>query len=133
MVGRIPKVTNNMNINKLIPRSSGIFLVCAILALDSVAEINQANVWTPTPSKIDFDKDVHWSAQTNFVKAGLVIKYAPDTNQTAVGFFPILSNGSATNGNIRPDRLHLWLPPIESRYQMTLLDEKGAPVPKTIK
>jgi hypothetical protein len=88
--------------------------------------------WQPNGDH-DFDKNTLWGSETNHVKAGLLLEYAPDTNRTLVGFYPVLNNSSATNGNIRPDVLQLWLPPFDSRYRMELIDTNGNAVLKTAK
>jgi hypothetical protein len=73
-----------------------------------------------------------WGIETNHVKAGLNIQYAPDeTNRTLVGLFVVLYNSSDTNGNFRSNLLSLGLPPENSRYKMTLLDDKGNVIAKT--
>jgi hypothetical protein len=92
----------------------------------------KANAWEPNTDK-DFDKDTIWGVETNCLKAGLLLQYAPDTNHTLVGFYPVLNNSSTTNGNADPDHLWLWLPPFDSRYQMQLTDINGNSVPKTAK
>jgi hypothetical protein len=76
----------------------------------------------------------YWGAETNGVKAGLCFQLAPNaTNQVQVLFLPALSNSQTNNGNLAPDRLHLWLPPFDSRYRMELTDQAGKPVRKTNK
>jgi hypothetical protein len=45
----------------------------------------------------------------------------------------VLHSSSATNGNINLAWVQLWLPPFNSRYQMTLQDDKGIPVERTSK
>ena len=86
-------------------------------------------------------EDVHWGEETNWVKAGLLLQYSSNTNQTNVAFYFLLNNGYTNNP---PDETHgfyphgpggveviLWLPPLEQRYQVSLRDDKGNPVPKT--
>jgi hypothetical protein len=80
-----------------------------------------------------YDKDTLWGTETNCVKAGLLLQYAPDTNRTLVGFFPVLNNSCATNCPVGENNLWLWLPPFHSRYRMNLTDAKGMAVPKTEK
>jgi hypothetical protein len=77
----------------------------------------------------------YWGAETNGLKAGVFFNLAPgSTNQVQVFFVPAINNSLATNGNfLRADRLHLWLPPFDSRYRMQLTDEAGSPVRKTHK
>ncbi len=86
-------------------------------------------------------ENVQWGNETNWVKAGLLLQYSPNTNRTDVAFF-VLLHSSYTNNP--PDEHHgyysegphgtrimFWLPPVEQRYQITLRDDNGNPVPKT--
>lgn len=76
----------------------------------------------------------YWGAQTNGVKAGVFFTLVPgSSNQVQCLFVPALENSLRTNGNFAPDRLHLWLPPFDSRYSMELTDEAGKLVRKTKK
>jgi hypothetical protein len=117
----------NMKI-KCRPKKGALFLVLTIMVLLS----NVLIAWQPT-TDMDWNKDTVWGTETNYLNAGLLLQCAPETNHTTVGFFPMLYNDCATNGNISPDMLQLWLPPFESCYQMTLVDDKGNSVPKTAK
>jgi len=72
-------------------------------------------------------------AESNGVKAGLQIAYSSSTTNQTVFCQPFLSNSRATNGNVKPNKLRLWLPPLENRFQLTLWDENGHLVGKTAK
>jgi hypothetical protein len=87
--------------------------------------------WQPDV-RIVSTNNVLWGIETNHIKVGLNIQYASDaTNRTLVGFFVVLYNNSDTNGNFRPNLLSLGLPPVNSRYKMTLTDDSGNVVAKT--
>jgi hypothetical protein len=94
------------------------------------------DAWRPDLSAPNMDPEIntHWGLETNHVKVGLLIQNSSAaSNHTLVGFYPVLNNNSATNGNARPDVLQLWLPPFDSRYRMELTDTNGNAVPKTAK
>jgi hypothetical protein len=76
-----------------------------------------------------------WGKETNGVKVGLYVQYPP-TNQsipTSIICCPYLSNSKTNNGNWGSNRLLLWLPRLENSYQMSLFDEKGESVAKTVR
>lgn len=82
------------------------------------------------------EQGVYWGDETNHIKAGLLLKYSLNTtNQTLVQITPLIFNGSISN--MTPvcfgDKMFLWLPPLASRYQLTLLDGNGMPVTKSSK
>ncbi len=78
------------------------------------------------PVDRDYDNEHPvWGKETNGLKAGLVFQYSPDTNHTLIAFCPVLFDVS--------NDMHLYLPPFDSRYQMTLTDTKGMAVFKTAK
>ena len=47
--------------------------------------------------------------------------------------WPVLRNNCTTNGGIRSDRLLIWLPPVEQRYQMEVREVGGEVVQPTAK
>jgi hypothetical protein len=96
-----------------------------------IFQCHAVDAWQPDPNT-GWDNPL-WGSETNHLKVGLLLQYAPGTNRTFVGFYRVLNNSSTTNGNSRPDLLQLWLPPFDSRYRMELTDTNGNPVPKTDK
>jgi len=48
-------------------------------------QCHAVDVWQPSDDK-DFEKDTLWGSETNHLKAGMLLEYAPDTNHTLVGF-----------------------------------------------
>lgn len=75
-----------------------------------------------------------WGGETNGLKAGLFVQHlAGATNLVRVFCSPILMNSYTNNGNISPDHLRIWLPPFESCFQMTLWNDKGIEVVKTLR
>lgn len=112
-------------------------------------DLGRTNNWHPNfynivPVKEQFrmiQEEVCWSKETNWVKAGLLLQYSPNTNRTDVAFYFLLSNGytndlpDETRGYY-PHGMHgiemiFWLPPLEQCYQISLRDENGSLVPKT--
>jgi hypothetical protein len=111
-------------------------------------DMENGNNWHPDfngiPIREQFrlvQEDVHWGKETNYVKAGLLLQYSPNTNRTDVASYFLLNNGYTNNP---PDEAHgfypngvhgvrviLWLPPLDQRYQVVLRDDKGNLVPKT--
>ena len=74
----------------------------------------------------------YWGLQTNGVRAGLyLLESNTETNRSLTKYMPMLENSLTNNGNRRPDRLDLWLPPLESCLQVSLRDQNGKPVPMT--
>jgi hypothetical protein len=111
-------------------------------------DLGNTNDWHPNfngiPLKEQFREvreDVQWGKETNWLKAGILLQYALNTNRTDVACYFLLNNGYTNNlpDEIRgfyPNGVHgvqviLWLPPLEQRYQATLRDENGNLVPKT--
>jgi hypothetical protein len=47
------------------------------------------------------------------------------TNTVPIELIPMLDNTKTNNGNVRPELVHLWLPPLANRYRMALFDEEG--------
>ena len=121
-------------------------LVCCLATECSAKDITNEDVrmisWQPDPYIIS-EANTSWGKETNHVKAGLNIQYASDsTGHTLVGFVVVLYYNGNTNGNVTlvlgvtnrsvmADCFSLMLPPLSSRYQMTLFDEKGNIVAKT--
>jgi hypothetical protein len=122
-----------MNIKNKSSLKTGILLASLLIVL---FRCHFVDAWQPDLSAPNMDPDINtqWGLETNNVKVGLLIQDSSDaSNHTMVGFYPVLNNSSATNGNATPGRLNLWLPPFDSRYRMELIDANGNAVPKTAK
>lgn len=106
-------------------------LICCLATGCGAQEDNKIVVWQPDVGIVSTN-NILWGTETNHVKVGLNIQYAPDvTNRTLVGFYVVLYNNSNANGNFRPNLLSLGFPPVNSRYKMTLIDDSGNVVAKT--
>jgi hypothetical protein len=132
MAERIPQqtVTNDMTHQHLIWKC--LLALVYLWAVEYCAGGDSGvTPWQPDPYIIN-ESNVIWGVETNHVKAGLSIQYSSDlTNRTLVGFVVVLYWDSSTNGNSKGDFLSLLLPPINTRYNLSLLDDKGMAVAKT--
>lgn len=86
----------------------------------------------PLVTEKDLQENLHWGTETNCLKAGVVIRYAPVTNLSFPELTPALYYSCESSSNPDwPNHLRLWMPPFNSRYQLELVDQKGHAVPKT--
>ena len=110
---------------------------CRIAALVSFVIlfwISAAAAWQPSIAGIDenFADEIRWGAETNCLKAGLLVQFAPATNRTLVGFYPVLNNRCQSNCvSGLSDTLPIWLPSFDRCYAMMLTDGDGSVVSKT--
>lgn len=75
-----------------------------------------------------------WGAETNGVQSGLDVQHSFGSKNTILTrCTPVFRNNRTNNGNRGPARLLLYLPPMESFYQLSLLDEKGNRIVRTKK
>jgi hypothetical protein len=120
----------NMKPNSLL-RLYLLMLICFVAINNGAQESAGGTTWRPDIFTIN-ETNIVWGVETNHVKAGLAFQYATGpSNRTLVGFFFALYNNSDTNGNISPNTLKLWLPPLNSRYNMTLFDSRNNVIAKT--
>src|ERR1035441_1498372 len=90
----IPVVAADRTEQSAHKHKSGEFgILTPIYAVDK----ESTNAWHPTftsiPIKEQFrmvQDDVHWGVETNYIKAGLLLLFSPNTNRTDVAFFPVL-------------------------------------------
>jgi hypothetical protein len=110
----------------------GLFIAAWVISVRNVTADEPKNSTVQPASE-----GTYWGAETNGVKAGLYIEKLHGlpglTNHVPIQCHPLLYNSSTNNGNLGPGMLMLYLPAIESRYQLDLTDEKGNAVKKTAK
>lgn len=76
-----------------------------------------------------FESKTFWGPAMKGVSAGLWFHSAADNG--SIQIVPELRSIETNNGNVAPDVVRLWLPPMPYRYQIDLFDDMGKPVPKT--
>jgi hypothetical protein len=117
------KTTNQSYLVKLnIFYSSVLFAV--LVAPVRILAANVLNPWVPDGE--------FWGSETNGVKAGFYVQHTT-TNHFEIRIIPLLKFTGTNTDSVETDRLHLWLPPSNTCYQMVLLDDKSHPVAKTTK